>query len=62
MTCRGERNGKAKLRDAQVKAMRADYIPRVFGVRRVAKKWSVPYSTAYFIINHLRRADYSEFA
>lgn len=41
----GERNGKAKLSDAEVEAVRADYVPQVFGLRKVAAKYKLPYST-----------------
>lgn len=55
----GERNGRAKLTDAQVAQMRADFIPWVFGIRRVAKKWNVPYATAYSICHQHRRIDFA---
>lgn len=41
----GERNGKAKLSDAEVEAVRADYVPQKFGLRKVAAKYKLPYST-----------------
>lgn len=56
MPCHGERNGKAKLTDAQVKAIRADYRPYVFGCRKVAKKHGLPLSTATYICLQYRRA------
>lgn len=55
----GQSNGKAKLTDAQVAAIRADYKPQVFGLKRVAKKWNLPYSTVHGICRNLRRIDFA---
>ena len=42
----GQDHHRAKVSDEIVKAMRADYIPHVFGYRQVGEKYGVPKWTA----------------
>lgn len=42
----GQDHQKAKVSDATVAAMRADYVPYVFGLPAISKKYNVPLSTA----------------
>ena len=56
---RGQENGKAKLTDAEVKAVRADYVPQVFGLRKVAAKHKLPYSTVHGWCKELRRINFA---
>jgi len=55
----GERNGKAKLTDAQVEAIRSDYVPGEFGLRKVAAKHKLPYSTVRGWCKEERRINFA---
>ncbi|PHR17856.1 MAG: hypothetical protein COA41_11180 [Sphingopyxis sp.] len=52
----GEWHGRAKMSSAQVASMRADYIPHVFGLTKVAKKHNCPRSTARDICTYATRS------
>ena len=51
----GEAHQKAKVSDATVRAMRSDYIPYVFGLHRIARKYGTPVSTARDICTYATR-------
>lgn len=51
----GECHQKAKLSDAQVRAMRADYVPGKVGYKTLATKYGCGESTARDIINGMTR-------
>lgn len=55
----GEDHQKAKLTDAQVLAMRADYVPgRLGGYRKLAEKYGCGESTARDIVKNRTRPDF----
>jgi hypothetical protein len=51
----GEGHHRAKVSDAVVRAMRARYVPFVFGLHRVAREFGVPVSTARDICGFVTR-------
>jgi|TARA_R110001606_G_scaffold351191_1_gene501356 hypothetical protein len=52
----GECHQKARLSAEQVKAMRAEYIPYVVSIGKLAKKYGCGKSTARDILNYSTRA------
>jgi hypothetical protein len=47
---RGTKNGNAVLTEEGVRAIKADYRPRVFGLRKLAKKYGVYYTAIYKVL------------
>jgi hypothetical protein len=57
LTCHllGESHHRAKLTDDQVRAMRAEYVPYVFSIRALARKYGCGLSTARDIVTYATR-------
>jgi hypothetical protein len=51
----GEDHQRAKVPDATVRAMRAAYVPYVFGIQSVAVMFGVPVITARDIVTYRTR-------
>lgn len=51
----GEHHHRAKLTDAQVRAMRADYVPYVISIRALARKYGCGLSTVRDIVTYATR-------
>tara|TARA_R110001592_G_scaffold111372_6_gene308500 strand:+ start:17864 stop:18058 length:195 start_codon:yes stop_codon:yes gene_type:complete len=51
----GQHHHRAKLTTEQVQAMRAEYIPYVNGLTKLARKYQCPRSTVRDICNYMTR-------
>jgi hypothetical protein len=47
---KGEKNGNAKLTEKQVREIRAKYVPRKYGIDRLAAEYGIDRNHAWFIV------------